>query len=296
MWAEVAAMSAPFSTRSDEAEAEVAELAAELLEITSEEELEEFLGKLASSVVRGAKNFMKSGVGKAVGGALKSIAKTALPAVGGALGSFLLPGVGTAIGARLGSMAGGLLEVGEAEALGEAEAEFEAAQRYVRFARAAYANASRAPRNTPPRSVARAATVTAARRYAPGLLRDRADDRRRNRGRSTGSGDRRPSGGGRPQGGRGRRPDRGRGPGWYPGPVYPTYPWGGPWVVAGNDGYTWPGYAGPGWVPPGPPEPAPGDPEPGDGQGTPDADQETAGPVGTGQWVRRGHRIVVLGV
>ena len=285
-------MSAPFSTRSDEAEAEAAELAAELLEITSEEELEEFLGKLASTVVRGAKNFMKSGVGKAVGGALKSIAKTALPAVGGALGSFLLPGVGTAIGARLGSMAGGLLEVGEAEALGEAEAEYEAAQRYVRFARAAYANASRAPRNTPPRSVARAATVTAARRYAPGLLRDRSDDRRRNRGRSTGSGDRRPSRGGRPQGDRGRRPDRGRGPGWYPGPVYPTYPWGGPWPVAGNDGYTWPGYAGPGWEPPGPSEPAAAPSEPGDG---PDADQETAGRASTGQWFRRGRRIVVIG-
>src|SRR3954470_4976712 len=196
-------MSAPFSTRSDEAEAEaeaeaeVAELAAELLEVTSEEELEEFLGKLASTVGRGAKSFMKSGVGKAVGGALKSIAKTALPAVGGALGSFLLPGVGTAIGARLGSMAGGLLEVGEAEALGEAEDEYEAAQRHVRFAQDAYKNASRAPRNTPPRAVARAATVTAAPRHAPGLLRDRADGRRRDRGRSTGSGGRRPTPGGR---------------------------------------------------------------------------------------------------
>jgi hypothetical protein len=285
-------MSAPFSTRpystsADEAEV-VAGLAAELLEIASEEELEEFLGKLASTVFRGAKNFMKSGVGKAVGGALKSIAKTALPIAGGALGSFLLPGVGTAIGSKLGSMAGGLLEVGEAEALGEAEAEYEAAQRYVRFARATYANAARAPRNTPPRAVARAATVTAARRHAPGLLRDRDDGRRRDRGRGT-----RPAGSGRPQGG--RRPYRGRGPGWYPGPVYPTYSWGGPWVVAGNDGYTWPGYAGPGWVPPGP-EPAPAEPEPGDGSGTPDADQETAGPVGTGQWFRRGHRIVVLGV
>ena len=86
------------------------------------------------------------------------------------------PGVGTAIGARLGSVAGGLLEVGEAEALGEAEAEYEAAQRYVRFARSAYVNAARAPRNAPPRAVARAATVTAARRYAPGLLRDRGQD------------------------------------------------------------------------------------------------------------------------
>ena len=118
-------MSAPTATRQDEAQ--VARLAAELLEVTSEEELEDFLGSLASSVIKGAKSFMKSGVGKAVGGALRSIAKTALPAVGGALGSFLLPGVGTAIGARLGSVAGGLLEVGEAEALGEAEAEYEAA-------------------------------------------------------------------------------------------------------------------------------------------------------------------------
>ena len=59
-------------------------LAAELLEVTSEQELEDFLGSLASSVIKGAKSFMKSGVGKAVGGALRSIAKTALPAVGGA--------------------------------------------------------------------------------------------------------------------------------------------------------------------------------------------------------------------
>ena len=263
-------MSAPTALRQDEAQ--VARLAAELLEVTSEEELEDFLGSLASSVIKGAKSFMKSGVGKAIGGALKNIAKTALPAVGGALGSFLLPGVGTAIGARLGSVAGGLLEVGEAEALGEAEAEYEAAQRYVRFARSAYVNAARAPRNAPPRAVARAATVTAARRYAPGLLRDRGQD-----------------------GGRGRRPGSRRRPSSYPRAVYPTYAWGGPWVVAGNDGYTWPGYAGPGWTPPEDPGPAAGAPEPGDGQATPDADQETAGPVATGRWVRHGHRIVLLG-
>lgn len=268
-------MSTPFSTRADEAEV-VAELAGELLEVTSEEELEEFLGKLASTVVRGAKNFMKSGVGKAIGGALKGIAKTALPAVGGALGTFLLPGVGGMIGSRLGSLAGGLLEVGEAEALGEAEAEYEAAQRYVRFARAAYANASRAPRNTPPRAVARAATVTAARRYAPGLLRDRGDGRRGDRGRGRDD--------------RGRPPNRRPRPGRRPGTAYPTYPWGP--FGAGNDGYTWPGYAGPGWVPPGPADAAAS--EPGDGP-EPDADQETAGRASTGQWVRRGHRIVVIG-
>jgi len=105
-----------------------AELAGELLEITSEAELDRFLGKLASSVVKGASSFIKSPIGKAIGGVLKNVAKTALPAVGGALGSMVLPGVGTAIGSKLGSLAGGLLEVQEAEQLGEAEAEYEAAR------------------------------------------------------------------------------------------------------------------------------------------------------------------------
>jgi uncharacterized protein (DUF697 family) len=148
-----------------------AELAGELLEITTEAELDRFLGKLASSVMKGASTFIKSPIGKAVGGVLKNVAKKALPAVGGALGSMVLPGVGTAIGAKLGSMAGGLLETGEAETMSEVEAEYETAQRYVRFARAAIGNAARAPRDIPQRAVVRAATVSAARRYAPSLLK-----------------------------------------------------------------------------------------------------------------------------
>lgn len=146
------------------------ELATELLEITSEAELDQFLGKLASSVMKGASTFLKSPVGKALGGVLKNVAKTALPAVGGALGSMVLPGVGTAIGAKLGSMAGGLIKEEEAELMSEAEAEYESAQRYVRFARSAWSNAAQAPRNLPPRAVVRAASLSAARRYAPTLL------------------------------------------------------------------------------------------------------------------------------
>jgi uncharacterized protein (DUF697 family) len=148
-----------------------AELAGELLEITTEAELDRFLGKLVSGVVKGASKFIKSPVGKALGGVLKNVAKTALPAIGGALGSMVLPGAGTAIGAKLGSMAGGMLEAGEAETMSEVEAEYEAAQRYVRFARAAVGNAARAPRDIPQRAVVRAATVSAARRYAPSLLK-----------------------------------------------------------------------------------------------------------------------------
>ena len=135
-----------------------AEFASRLLEVTTEAEIDRFLGDLAKSVVKGASSFIKSPVGKALGGVLKNVAKTALPAVGGALGSLVLPGAGTAIGAKLGSLAGGLLEAGEAETMGEAEAEYEAAQRYVRFARSAYGLAARAPRDIPPRSVARAAS------------------------------------------------------------------------------------------------------------------------------------------
>ncbi|GAA0459973.1 hypothetical protein Ade02nite_14130 [Paractinoplanes deccanensis] len=147
-----------------------AELVQELMEISSEAEMDRFLGKLAGSIVRGAGKFIKSPVGKALGGVLKNVAKRALPVVGGALGSMVMPGAGTAIGAKLGGLAGGLLEAEEAESMGEVEAEYEAATRYVRFARAAYGNAARAPRNLPPRAIVRAASISAARRYAPSLL------------------------------------------------------------------------------------------------------------------------------
>lgn len=149
------------------------ELALELLSVSSEEELDQFLGKLARSVVRGASKFVKSPIGKLVGGALKNVAKTALPVVGSALGSFVAPGIGTAIGGKLGAMAGKLLEAEEAEMMDEAEAEEEAARRYVRFARATYRNAARTPRSVPPTAAARAATRSAARVHAPALLNSR---------------------------------------------------------------------------------------------------------------------------
>lgn len=114
---------------------------------------------------------MKSGLGKAVGGVLRNVAKTALPVVGSALGSFVAPGLGTAIGGKLGSMAAGLLEAEELESMGEAEAELEAARRYVRWASGTVRNAMRAPYGVAPRVVARSAAVSSARRYAPTLLR-----------------------------------------------------------------------------------------------------------------------------
>jgi uncharacterized protein (DUF697 family) len=160
-----AATSAPSHAEMEE------EYAHGLLGVANEEELEEFLGDLVSSAIGGVKSFVNSGVGRAIGGVLKSVAKTALPAVGSALGSFIAPGLGIAIGGKLGSYASGLLELEEAQMLGAQEAELEAARRYVRFAQSAVRNAYRAPTNLPPNIVARRAAIAAAQQYAPGLLR-----------------------------------------------------------------------------------------------------------------------------
>jgi uncharacterized protein (DUF697 family) len=159
-------------------ETQEAQLATELLEINSEEELEQFLGKLVSGAVKGVTNFAKSGAGKALVGGLKNVAKAALPTVGGALGSFIpIPGVGTALGAKLGSMAADLFEL-ELETMNEEEAEFAVAQEMVRLGAQAARTAASAPRNAPPGAVARAAITTAARRHAPGLARKARQDRR----------------------------------------------------------------------------------------------------------------------
>ncbi len=154
-------------------EGEVNELAMELMEVTSEEELDRFLGNLFKKIGRGARAVFRSPVFKSIGGVLKSVAKKALPLAGAALGSFVAPGVGTAIGGKLGSLASGLLEVQEYESMGEEEAEFEAARRYVRWASGTVRHAARAPRGMPPRAVARNAAIASARRHAPALLRRR---------------------------------------------------------------------------------------------------------------------------
>src|SRR5262245_12369707 len=148
------------------------ELASELLEISNEQELEQFLGGLFKKVSQGVGSFIKSPVGRALGGVLKNVAKKALPVVGGALGSMVAPGVGTAIGSKLGSLASGLFEV-ELEGMPAEHAEYEVARRYVGLAASAARHAALArPRaGVNPVTVARAAVARAARTYAPGLYR-----------------------------------------------------------------------------------------------------------------------------
>ncbi len=141
------------------------EYASALLEVADEMELEEFLGDLVKGVAKAAGGFIRSPIGKALTGVLKK----ALPAVGGALGSIVAPGIGTAIGSRLGSMASNVFEL-ELEGLDHEQQEFETARGVVRLAAAAAQNAALAPPGMPPHAVANEAVAAAAQRFAPGLL------------------------------------------------------------------------------------------------------------------------------
>jgi uncharacterized protein (DUF697 family) len=153
-------------------EVEEMELAAELLEVSSDEELDQFIGGL----VKSAGKFVKSKTGRALGGVLKKVAKKALPVVGGLAGTALgtvVPGLGNAIGGvagtALGNMASNLFEL-ELEGLSPEDQEYEVARRYVRFASEAVKQAAKAPQSAPPDQVAKAAVIAAARKHAPGLL------------------------------------------------------------------------------------------------------------------------------
>ncbi|HKP87227.1 MAG TPA: hypothetical protein VJZ26_14075 [Blastocatellia bacterium] len=155
-------------TESPFSEAEEMELALELLEISSEAELDHFLGNVFKKVGQGLKK-----IAKPLGGILKSVAKKALPIVGGALGSFIpIPGVGTMIGRAVGTAASNLFEV-ELEGMSQEEQELEMARRYVRLAGGAAVRAARAPSGISPYAAARWGVRSAAQRYAPGLYRRR---------------------------------------------------------------------------------------------------------------------------
>ncbi len=146
------------------------ELASDLLSVSSEEELDQFLGKLVKKVSRKAGKFLRSKTGRGLVGVLKGVAKTALPVVGGAVGSMVAPGIGTAIGSRLGSAVGGLFEM-EMEGLSPEDQEFEVARRVVKVAAQAAKNATKAPKNAPAAKVVKAAIVAAAKKHAPGLVK-----------------------------------------------------------------------------------------------------------------------------
>ncbi len=142
-------------------EEEELDLAGELLTLSSEAELDQFLGKVFKKVGKGL---------KPLGQVLKPLAKTLLPIAGKVAGSFFGGPVGGALGGKLGSLASKLFEV-DLESLSPEEQEVEVAKRFVRLASAAAQEVAAAPPSADPVAAARAAVATAARTHAPGLLR-----------------------------------------------------------------------------------------------------------------------------
>ncbi len=145
-------------------EAEEVELAMELMSVSSEAELDQFLGKFLKKAWQGVKK-----VAKPFAGALKGLAKKALPFVGGALGSLIpIPGVGTAVGSALGGALSKALEL-ETQGLELEDQEFEMARRFVRIASTAVQNVASAPEGMSDEAVVNEALTSATRQHVPGL-------------------------------------------------------------------------------------------------------------------------------
>jgi hypothetical protein len=108
-------------------------MAAELLSVSNEQELNHFLGNFIRKIGSKFRNIARGPLGSMLGGALKGVARAALPTLGGALGSLIpIPGVGTALGAAAGNMAKNALGL-EMEGMSAEDREFEVARRIIRI-------------------------------------------------------------------------------------------------------------------------------------------------------------------
>lgn len=145
------------------------ELAAELLEVQNEEELDQFLGGLLKKAVPHIGKFIKSPAGKAVGGFLKGAVKKALPIAGKVFGNMIVPGLGGMIGGQLAGGIGSVLGL-ELEGLSDEDREFEVAKQLVRLGGAAASQAAAVPGNA---NAAKQAVIAAAKIHAPGLVKAR---------------------------------------------------------------------------------------------------------------------------
>lgn len=142
------------------------ELAAELLGVQNEEELDRFLGRLLSRTLNGASAFARSPAGQQALGLLKSTAGRALPQLAQSLGERIGGVRGAQSGLRLAADAGRLFGL-ELEGLSHEDGEFEVARRFARLAHRSLQPLN--PRRATPLE-ARRSFRHAARIHAPGLV------------------------------------------------------------------------------------------------------------------------------
>jgi uncharacterized protein (DUF697 family) len=138
------------------------ELAIELLEVATEAELEQLLGKLLNQA--GIKAVGSSAI-RPLGGVLKTVAKAALPFVATAAGTFFGGPAGGAIGTKLGSLVSQALEA-EATGMTAADRDLEKCRQFVRMAGNAAKAAALAPTGTNPTALAQNVGAGEARKAA----------------------------------------------------------------------------------------------------------------------------------
>lgn len=156
----------------DSQETDELSLAAELLAVTDEGELDQFLGSLARRAVSAARDFAGSDAGKAVGNILKSAARKALPQLGQAVGNYIVPGAGGQAGRQVGKWLGTKFETGlQLEGLSPEDRDLETARAFVRFATSTAQRAASMPKSVPAPLAAQKAAAAAARQHLPGLLK-----------------------------------------------------------------------------------------------------------------------------
>jgi hypothetical protein len=154
-------------------EADEMDLASELLGVGSEQELDHALGKLIRRGGEALGQPVNVPTGQAIGQLLKGAVARALPSIGSVLGKRVAGASGAQFGGSAVSAAGRLFGL-ELEGLSGEDQEFELNRGYVRFAGEAIKNLAYAPPGQNLQRAARAATIAAAQKYAPGLLRAHA--------------------------------------------------------------------------------------------------------------------------
>jgi hypothetical protein len=166
--------------------AEELELASELLEVGSDEELEQFLGDLIGRAAHAVSNFARSATGRSLGHMLVSAIKNIEPYASKALDTWIASrgqgGGGGADGVAADAAEGaegqlppdiGRLLGLDLEGLSPEDREFEVSRQLVRLAASAAQQASLAPPQADPDAVARQALTAAASDFAPGMLDQR---------------------------------------------------------------------------------------------------------------------------
>ena len=141
-----------------------ANLAADLMDVRSEQEFEYFLGDVISGATNAVGKFISSPTGQALGAGLKDVAKTLLPVAGTLVGDYVGGPTGGQIGQAVGSAVAGSFE------MAPEEQEWEAANTFVKIASDAAKKAADMPQNGDPHAIAQKAIVEAAKIHAPGLV------------------------------------------------------------------------------------------------------------------------------